>query len=247
MGFRLFMKNVENKLAEGIDLEMIDGLLLSDASLERMENHNTKTAFLLSQSMKNKELVEKINEYFIGKGMQTHTKTSERKDGMDYRLRTNYYSVFGRLWNIWYPSGIKIVPKTIKLTPKSLAYLFMGDGSSTKVRNSVVVYIATQGFDDESVIFLKNKLMSDLGINIKYNRCKTTKKKGCGLILRLSEKNEVVKFMNLIKPYILKTFDYKIKYPIMDGRKAMRENMKIKMTYVVKTMTRDRRGRFLRV
>jgi len=106
----------------------------------------------------------------------------------------------------WYTTGKKQVPKSIigKLSPISLAFWYMDDGSITNAdckEQNFVAGIATCSFDDESIDNLIEALKV-LGINaIKSNRDYN----------RLHfHSDEADKLFSLIMPYIPKCMQYKL-------------------------------------
>jgi len=125
------------------------------------------------------------------------------------------------LRKIWYPNGYKIVPKNLKLTLKTLAWFYMGDGSSSdKKGHSVKKYditLATQGFKKEDTITIIQKL-HDLGFIGAYpmKRKLTLPAKGRGFAIILSRTKQVAEFMKMVEPFMIRpTFSYKIKHPLI--------------------------------
>lgn len=240
------MKRVEDESKTSVELDIINGLLLSDASLEWMSESANKTALLLSQCIKNKQLVEQMSDYLTKIGFSVTMSMSIRKDGIDLRLRTKYYTIFGNLKKLWYPEGKKIVPDSIRITEKTLAYWFMGDGSSSWTNNTVNVCLATNGFDDQSVMKLVQILKESFGINAIIFKAKKYVKTNYGSMILINKKDEVTKFMRVIEPHILTTFLYKLKYPKLNTRVEMIKKAKIRMKEIAMYSTRDRKGRFIR-
>lgn len=88
-----------------------------------------------------------------------------------------------------------------------LAYWFMGDGSSYKmktIKGFVVVDLSTCSFGENEVNLLIERLQK-LGIRKARINSNNT--------IKISTKKEVIKFMDMIKPHILSGFEYKIKLP----------------------------------
>src|SRR5206468_3127331 len=70
-------------------------------------------------------------------------------------------------WNKWYPNGKKIVPLELKLTPTTVLHWFMGDGTTSFIKNTnrVELTLCTNGFNKIEVIFLK-KLLSEINLDL---------------------------------------------------------------------------------
>ena len=107
------------------------------------------------------------------------------------------------LYPLFYPRGVKIIPKNIYdlLTPVALAHLVMGDGS--KERHGLI--ICTDSYSMKDVVRLINVLM------IKYRI-------ECTIKVRNKDKHRIYireGFMPLlrqiIKPYMCSSMLYKIK------------------------------------
>lgn len=194
------------------------GLILSDASIPTRKSSKNKS-FEFVQGEQNLQLVNVTSEWLKDIGISHNISKSLRKrnNTWEYHLQTGNNIIFSKLRELWYKNGKKIVPTyiTYQLTEKAIAYWFMGDGSSWwvgKNKNRVIVQLATQGFDKKSVLRLK-KIFDNYGINLKVY----PKKNGYNLQIAMS--SEVEKFMDLINPYMLYSFSYKVKYPKLEVTK----------------------------
>jgi len=104
----------------------------------------------------------------------------------------------------WYPNGIKIVPRDLKLTPLILAIWVADDGCIKKYSNSSLIEFATQSFIYEDVIFLKKMLENFVGeeFNIyKLNEKICVIKKDQYMISGSSKACN--KVLEIIKPYLI--------------------------------------------
>ena len=109
---------------------------------------------------------------------------------------------FTELYFLFYPKGVKIIPKDIYnlLTPVALAHLIMGDGQS----RDLGLVLCTDSFTLQEVVLLLNVLI------IRYNFICTIRTNNPGQYrIYISEKS-----MNSLKtkvsPYMTKTMLYKI-------------------------------------
>lgn len=87
-----------------------------------------------------------------------------------YLYVTRSHPKFTELGKKWYTISdddrlIKVIPKDLTLDPLSLCIWYMDDGTKEKGKNRC--RIATNGFKDEEVLFLRDRLMFDLGLESK--------------------------------------------------------------------------------
>ena len=199
--------------------EMINGLLLSDATITKGRTPYENSRLQMMQAEKNEQLCLKLQSHLQDLGFDTgtykHNSKYKWKGETRFGWKTLVYSsqhpVFTWLRKKWYPQGKKIVPDDVVITPKTLAYWFMGDGSTTlkgKQKNVVHLVLCTEGFIDEDLQKLKIRI-EFLGINgIKFSN-----QVSYGKRLAIYKSEEQVKFLNIIAPYVLPIFMYKMKYP----------------------------------
>lgn len=227
--FKNTINNNTNKLKKLINDPIINGILLSDGYIsKRKGNGNGNSRFILDQSELHPDFVMKIQKCLESYGFITrvkHVKRFDKRTNKVYEtinLSTKLHPMLSILKNIWYPKGTKIVPKMIKISPQLLCTWFEGDGSSRMLgklncAQHVIIQLATDAFDHNSMLILTT-LLKDFGIISSIN------KENRILIMR---KESVVKFMDLIKPLISESFNYKIKYPTYKTTTEFRDNKKI--------------------
>jgi len=207
--------------------EIINGLLLSDAHLRNIRD-GQNSELELEQSDKNESLVIKLQEHLTELGIATNTFRYLHKNTNTWGVKVySYRSIaFTLLRKHWYDDRLKIVPNKIKITPKTLAYWFMGDGSSVwinKNKTKSMILLFTEGFTKNDTISLQKKLL-DLGI--KSHLQQKHKLEGRYFIV-IGTSYDVFKFFEIVEPYILLSFRYKIKKPIRKTRaEAIRERFK---------------------
>ena len=199
--------------------ELINGVLLSDGYLTNFKKGHSM--MVLEQSKDHEELCLAFEKEMkilgfrcsIYRRSRTRTKT-EMKLLHSIRATTEANYCFSLFREKWYPNDKKIVPTDMELTCKTLAYWFMGDGSSYREKRNdsglVRINLATCSFTNDEHLLLIKKL-KELGI------CKARKESNNTIAVFCT--NEVIKFMNMIKPYILPCFKYKLKYPtFLEGK-----------------------------
>lgn len=111
----------------------------------------------------------------------------------------------------WYPHGLKIVPDDVRLSALSLAHFFMQDGQSSHDNRYVPVNVAlnTTGFDLASIIKVEDclhQLGLSTGRTVRHNIID-----GSGIIITILQES-VNTFMDMVNPYVVEPFRYKIKY-----------------------------------
>jgi len=207
--------------------EVINGLLLSDAYLKRVEK-NQNSHFSVTQTGERVKFLYEIQKYLkrkynIPTRMDVHF--DKRYGKWQYKFETPRHVVWTALRKMWYiwiedeNDEKKIIPEGLKLTPKTLAYCYMGDGSSSPKGGKCVekfnVTISTQDFKKHYVEQIIKKL-KELGVN-SYTLKRRLKKpaKGRGFAISITDTDNVEKFMKLVEPFMIKpTFSYKITHPL---------------------------------
>lgn len=113
----------------------------------------------------------------------------------------------------WYPDGLKRIPPDFYFTPISLANAFMGDGSTSYGKapqdNWVFLRLYTYSFSRQDNSMLQGLLesMGIIGIRVKPWGSN-------GLTyLETVDRTAVNIFFDLVEPYILSSYRYKIKRP----------------------------------
>ena len=191
------------------------GSLLGDGSITKNKSLNSNCCFVKPQCDRFKEYIEWHYAVFgvfsssIGEAPVFEVKHND--DGSMYVTdkivskrwiyRSKANSVFTKLRNVWYPNGIKIIPRNIRVTPLVLAIWFCDDGQNLAQRRSAYLY--TNGFSFDDCEYLLSSLET---LGISSNIANDDNKP----IIRIKSKS-YIKFIELIKPYIpFKCFEYKI-------------------------------------
>lgn len=126
----------------------------------------------------------------------------------------------------WYPDGVKIVPKNLKLTPATVANWFMGDGSSVQHQYKdkpghkyVEAKFATHNYMEEDVELLRT-LLEQLGVK----NSKVYPDRGYYFISVCNEEG-VIWLMHAIEPFIVPSYRYRVKYPVHNYRYNVRKEV----------------------
>ena len=203
-----------------IQKEILVGTLLGDATISKSGSIALNVKF--EQKLANKEYVNHLYEIFepyVGTPPRVRNITGGgAKDRQSIWFRTYrhidfkfYYDLFYRKTNQNNLADFrkKRVPKLIHkfLTPRALAYWFMDDGSYSynKSKNSQkkVYYFNTQSFSYEDIKILKKALKLNFNFDTNIYRDRSYYL----LYIQPQTKDD---FINLIKPFILEIFDYKL-------------------------------------
>ena len=169
-----------------------------------------KTYFTIKQTTKRREFLEFIQHYYDQDNFYTKIRDYQQGKYFTSELSSPATYEIGEQRKRWYPNGIKIVPKDLKLNPVIVSFWFQGDGDAGrggKDGNSVKANFSTNSFTLEDVKFLMEQLM-DLGIeSTTYMKEKTHP------IISISTASEVKKLMDMIRPFMLECFQYKLQDP----------------------------------
>ena len=187
--------------------QFVLGSLLGDLNLSNPKLNGRKNSRLaIVQCEKQKELFMKKVE-ILGEFMGSYRLTIPKPDPRTGKIYTGYrgnskaHKVFTDIYNLLYINGNKTITKEYldKITsPIALAFWFMDDGSECGT-------IATNSFSLDEVKLLQNWLLK------KWNISSTIWGKRVNYVLHIDNSSRQ-QFENLIKPYIIPSMEYKLKY-----------------------------------
>ena len=177
-------------MSENFINRCIDGMLLGDAyiamngrfgfnhSIKQQEYFNHKVSLLREHGFK-----VSTGKSFIPAHEIEHGRTI--KEGILISAYCSAAFSWKELRQKWYPNGKKIVPTDLVLTPETLAYWYMDDGTAN-TRSKYISYhkgkrysyvgepfiqqfrFYTDGFDEKSQAILQTKLF-ELGVDSWYH------------------------------------------------------------------------------
>lgn len=180
--------SIENFSKEQI--EIVTGLMLGDGCIHYYRD--TAKYPRLTNTRKSTDIDYLKWQYDILKDVYSSPPKEYSK--FDKRTNKTYHScyansraapVFKHFYDLWYPSGKKLVPKNLVLTPLVIAVWFCDDGNmrfNNKNETSLAIKFATDGFLKEDVEFLANLLHE------KYSEYFGVYKNGSGYIIKASNK-----------------------------------------------------------
>jgi DNA-binding XRE family transcriptional regulator len=151
--------------------EVINGTLLGDASICVHLNKY----YHYSLTAKSKEFLEWVSKIFSSFGIPTYITLSNKITyvySLGFYINARGIGELMKLREKWYTKidgkTVKIVPKELELTPTTLLFWYLGDGSLIRRRDNNInvptIVLATNGFSKEDVEFLQKKL-KELGLN----------------------------------------------------------------------------------
>jgi len=192
--------------------ELAYSLLLGDGYLSPLTNGSKNSRLYFVQSIKHKDYVDWIAElcsrFWKVKRFKREVGCGfNNKRFIQYGFRTSVYPFFTHLRKkVFYPENRKRINQRIlsKLTPFSLAVWFMDDGSLRKQKGSRRFILCTGGYTIKENYLIKDFFLRKFGIKwrISFMR-KTQPFLHCGV-------REGLKFVKLIKPFIVPSMRYKI-------------------------------------
>lgn len=182
--------------------ETLVGLLLGDAHLET-QNRGRTYRLKLEYSVKQREYIDHLYELFKE---WTLSPPQEKHDRTHHNIwfQTVSHSAFRFYAHQFYDGPRKCVPKLIHrfLTPRSIAYWYMDDGS-IKSRESKGVIFNTQGFARNDVKQLMNVLRGRFDLEASERK----QKERWQIYISGSS---FERFHELVAPFFLPSMLYKI-------------------------------------
>lgn len=186
--------------------EIVMGSILGDGCLEF--NGNKGTRLQIKQSAKRKEYVLWL--YNNVKGL-CKSSPKFREDNKQWYFSTRALKELTDLYEAFYPQNKKEIPQNISSlinSPLSLAIWYMDDGSlDYRPKDHYAYSLSTNCFSFKEVELLAEIMKKKFGVKASVHRYLCRGKKYPRIYIGAEGRD---RFLYLIKPYILKCFDYKI-------------------------------------
>lgn len=155
--------------------EFIYGELLGDGGLFSYSKYTASICYTSKYEVYANWLKNKFKEYGIdGKVHKDINKLmylGEHKRYERYLYHSKQYTKLLDIRNLFYPKGIKIVPRILNFTPIMVRQWYIGDGYLETTNNSIK--LCTDNFSIEDVEFLSDNL-KNIGINNNINIIRRT-------------------------------------------------------------------------
>jgi hypothetical protein len=201
-------------------VKYVSAFVLGDGGLFKNSTPNSNARYMLSQSaihmdyvLWQQSILNNLTSSEIYKKAAYVDKNNWRHNDQ-VRLQTKSLPFFTTIRNRWYVDNKKVVsPHDLKLLDaEMLAILYMDDGSlattSGRDRKHLRVDISTQGYSWDDNNLLRDEIANRLGIHFDVGKTKYPS----GIKYKLTLRHKYVcDFIDIIKPYILPSFAYKIK------------------------------------
>ncbi len=138
------------------EAEFIDGALLGDGHITKPRGNSCQFSYITSKRGHAEYIYQKLKRMAVGECRNGPVRSNvydkrTKKIYISYRFRTVSNRVFLGLRQRWYPSGIKIIPQDVKVTPVSVLIWYLGDGSLIEANRSRYIKLCTNGFDRTNV------------------------------------------------------------------------------------------------
>jgi hypothetical protein len=190
------------------------GKLLGDASISKGKKDNHNSRLEIVHSLKQEDYVKHCYKRLHNFSTKPFTKKSK----LIYKGKVTVHKCCGfrtkalpeltNLRKIWYnENGLKILPLDLEevFNIETLAYWFMDDGYiHCKKTNTCIVFCCESFLEsdiDRLVSILKNK----------YDIYSYKDKRNNSFRIRVGKKADVLKFKDLVKPYLLDSMQYKLR------------------------------------
>lgn len=186
--------NTEGSLTEE-QKQIIVGCLLGDGTMRL----KTNALLEINHSERQKDLVDWLHanlKQFVGTAPKVRKGNGKR---VAYRFTTRSLPVFTEFYRQFFINKKKKLPTTMTLSPLTLAVWFMDDGN----RSRSSIYLNTQQFSLEEQAVLQKMLKEQWGIETTLNKDKIYWR----IRVRVSS---IKRFVELVKPYLLSSFMYKL-------------------------------------
>ena len=196
------------KLSES-QKEALFGLLLGDACLETQNKGHTYR-LKIEQSVQHRAYVDHLYVLFsdwVLTPPRIRNVVSASSHSENVAFQTVSHSAFRFYAQQFYAGGRKQVPRLVHrwLTPASMAYWFMDDGS-IKSKESKAVLFNTQGFTNAEVTRLTQIMQAKFGLETSVRK----QKEGCQIYV---SGNSYERFVELVSPFIIAEMRYKLPLP----------------------------------
>lgn len=178
-------------------VELLDGLLLGDGSLESPTHSESR--FALGQRVGREGWVHDVARRLGNNGIPS---VVSNRGERGWELRTPKYRTLTRERLRWYPSGVKAVPVDVRLTPLSISQWYWGDGLVEN--NGYRMGFCTDSFAQEQVQFLASQLRFQYGLE------SVVRPHQGGFRIYISQRASRVGLVRLLETFCPQCFQYKL-------------------------------------
>jgi recombination protein RecA len=187
--------------------EMVIGSLLGDGCIAPHGRKNKSYRFVVGHCEKQKDLVY-LKKAILANFVNTVSIRSDKNSTM-YNFSTIVHHEFKSIYDLFYDNGKKIIRDELfqYITPRSLAFWIMDDGSSGFNQNKIYLRLHTEGFTESENIKLQTMLKTNFDVRSKVCKYNRNDKVYCYLSIN---KENTIKVSRLVEPYFADCMKYKI-------------------------------------
>ena len=184
------------------------GSILGDGYLTQPSGKSTRSRLDIKYDEKSLEYLQWLHNEL----KELNSSEIKRKKGFhQYRFYTETRDDIGELRKIFYPNGIKCIPKDIDkylISPLTLAVWYQDDGRlDFRSKYHCNSMFATYCFPYNECELLVNALRVNFDLDVRVCKCQMRGKMYYCLYVTSKSMN---KFMQIIEPYMQRCFHYKL-------------------------------------
>jgi len=185
--------------------QILIGTVLGDGGLYKSNKNGGEYCLQISHSTKFRKYLEHKAEKFDV--FFSCIFDCFRDDSYLSIFRTVYHPLFSEYAKKFYKKGFKVLPMGLvnKLDPLGIAVWFMDDGYYSDNGYSGVVGLCTHNFSENENNKIAGWFNERFGIDFRVTKQREY------FYLKTGKKNNVNKFMDIVRPYIVKSMAYKLK------------------------------------
>jgi hypothetical protein len=219
------MKKAKHTVISPNQSEILNGMLLGDASLIRQRSNWTPRMTLTTIRQEYAEHLLHILPFSMKLNVLPKRQTIENGKLVirqeTFTITTKADIAFFETYDLWYHDGHKTIPTNLELTPLTVTHWFYGDGSTTAqhkpgyTSSTIGLKFSTESFSYKDCLHLASMLKKnhiDLTVSPRNHD---------QFVLRTSKLESVLALYQFILPYCeCRCFDYKMKLPTPTIRKS---------------------------
>lgn len=189
--------------------EMIIGTILGDGCIAPHGRKNKSYRLIIGHSENQKDLVLLKKSYLSNLVNVINCRKDEKKKSIMYSFNTITHHEFKFFYDLFYENCKKVIKDDllIYLTPRSLAFWIMDDGSNNKVKNNINLRLHTECFTEEENIKLQSMLKASFDLRCKVCKFNRNNKEYCYLSFN---KENTIKMSVLVEEYFINCMKYKL-------------------------------------
>lgn len=189
--------------------EMIVGTVLGDGCIAPHGRKNKSYRLIVGHCEKQKDLLFFKKAYLGNLVNIVNCREDNRQNSIMYSFNTVTHQEFKFFYDLFYENNKKVIKDALimHLSPRSLAFWIMDDGSNNKVKNNVNLRLHTECFTEEENIKLQSMLKASFDLRSKVCKFNRNNKEYCYLSFN---KENTIKTSNIVQEYFEESMKYKL-------------------------------------